>query len=141
MIRQKINIAFFILLSIAFSCRKNKPKVGLYKATFHYTYPDTWDDDVVYYKITETNKSYFLIGISDILGTTIFPFEDTIYKDKKNISGQLSYYSAGPFILTGKWSKNILNDYLIEGDFVRPDYTQGGTFYYTGTFSMNSNLK
>lgn len=114
--------------------------VGGYIGVFHYQYPSTWSDETIWYKITESNKDYLLIGKTDYNGNLLFPHIDTIYITDKKIEGHISSNNIIPYFITGEWSKNnSKKSYLINGFFTQTDNTQGGVFIYSGTFEIESN--
>lgn len=132
-----------LLLTLIFinGCKKEKPATGIYVGTFNYNYPNNWPDKTIWYKISDSNKDYFLIGTSDYQGNLISAYQDTVYKDKKEVNGKVpSNSGVGPFKIKGEWSHKLFSkNYIIEGDFTQTEYTQGGVFTYSGTFEIKSN--
>ncbi len=140
--KKYILLFFTIWFSIIIgSCKKEKPATGIYIGTFNYDSPNNWPDKTIWYKISDSNKDYFLIGTSDYQGNLISAYQDTIYKDKKEVNGKVPSNSGiGPYKIKGKWSHKLFSkDYIIEGDFTQTEYTQGGVFTHFGTFIIKSN--
>ena len=129
------------LLIIAGSCKKETPPTGIYIGTFSYDYPNNWSDKTIWYKISDANKDYFLIGTSDYQGNLSPGYQDTIYRDKKEVKGKVpSNSGTGPYKINGDLSHKLFSkDYTIEGDFTQTQSTQGGVFTYSGTFVIKSN--
>lgn len=110
-------------------CRKNKPSVGRYYATFSYNQPT----NLVRYdeiEITKTTEDYFVIN-----------FYDTISKSGRKVSGRTSLFSlpASVFYLDGEFKrKGLKNEFVISGDFSE-EYWQGGIQYFSsGKFKIVS---
>lgn len=112
------------LLVFFSSCKKQKMPLGKYSFTFKYTgevYTTT--PPTLYYEIVESTRDYIVLGGS---------YQDTLYKEGKNITGTLTYYGPipgmglstyySPFHITGVYDKSK-GIYYINGTFVSKIFT------------------
>lgn len=125
---KKVIFLFFLLVLVA--CNKDKPKAGKYWATFKYDNP----------AMTAQSTN---IEITDVGKGSVKINGYSLKKDKKNISGEITYLPGiGSFItIDGKWKrKNGIYKYVINGTFKQliNQSAGGSTAEVTGVFEMKS---
>jgi hypothetical protein len=120
--------SFLLLLFFVFliGCRKDKPPVGEYQATFTYDYMDDMEKTYMV-EITETSRDEIMIN------------DYPIVKNGKKVKGTIYVTGGGPYHIQGKWSGKFLSrKYKIEGTFIEIVYNSGNTSQYSGTFLITS---
>lgn len=126
-------IIFFIavFISILFlGCKKEKPPVGKYYATFNYKSPVNFSKNIAL-EIIESSEDIITINNSELL------------KCGKNIKGSFSDSNPSTFNIDGKWTKKLFaNSYIIKGSFTSTSYSLGGPpFTGSGNFIIESDFE
>ena len=107
-------VGLFIFFS---SCKKQKMPEGVYRFTFENTEGILMEPITLYYEVAESTRDYIILNNS---------YQDTLYKDGKNISGTITHHGSiiglghgtvfCPFHITGIYDK-IKCVYSINGTF------------------------
>ncbi len=86
-------------------------------------------------EIVKSSKNWIILGLS----TTNNNQYDTLYKEKKNVSGKLNVYSGQNYVtIDGTLDKDGINNYLIQGEFIRFSYSQSsGWIQMQGKFVLS----
>jgi len=80
-----IILTVFILGIIFNSCKKQKMPEGVYGFTFENTEGILMEPITLYYEVAESTRDYIILNNS---------YQDTLYKDGKNISGTITHHGS-----------------------------------------------
>lgn len=128
----KQTIIFLSIFTSLFlvSCKKEKPPVGKYYATFNYE-NSIKSSQIAYLEIMESNEDIIIINNSELL------------KCGKKIKGSFSALYHSDFTIDGKWTKKLFaNSYKIKGSFISTTYFLGGPpLTESGNFIIESDFE
>ncbi|MDD3741197.1 MAG: hypothetical protein PHH30_08145 [Bacteroidales bacterium] len=110
-------VSFIGLFVFSSSCKKQKMPEGEYSFTFENTEGVIMEPITLLYTVVESTRDYIVLNNS---------YQDTLFKDGKNITGTITYHGAipgeglaiyfSPFQITGIYDKNK-GVYFISGTF------------------------
>lgn len=116
-----------ITIFFTISCNKNDKEDGIHIETYFGRF-DYGNNNV---------KTQFL-DITEKIDNSVIINSDTLEMTSDSIKGKLKLpFSANGLDLKGKWTGQIFKEnFKIEGYFTETGYNHGGSYTYSGTFSV-----